>query len=195
MKFKRTSKSGGGMVVELGAKESQLPVAASETATLPLPVFRLKKILVPVDFSDCSRKALQYALPFARQFDASVVLLHVIEPYIPVPEMTTVNFDVIRKQMLAGSEKELKALQRTIPADVVSEAVISEGNSYVEIVRAAKERGVDLIILSTHGRTGLAHVFVGSTAERVVRHAGCPVLIVREREREFVAGEFTKTGG
>jgi nucleotide-binding universal stress UspA family protein len=180
MKFKPTNREGG-VVVELGPEESQLPAAAAR------PEFKLKKILVPVDFSDCSRKALQYALLFARQFNARLVLLNVIEPFIPVPEMTAVNFDVIRKETLRSSQEELKALQETIPADVSSETIIREGSPHVEIALATKQLGVDLIIIATHGRTGLAHVFMGSTAERVVRHADCPVLTVREREHEFVA--------
>lgn len=183
MKFKPTHREGG-VLVELSPKESQLP------ANVARPEFKLKKILVPVDFSDCSRKALQYALPFARQFNAKLVLLHVIEPFIPVPEMTAVNFDAIRKQTHQAAQEEILALQKSIPAEVASEIVIREGSPHVEIALATKQLGVDLIIISTHGRTGLAHVFMGSTAERVVRHADCPVLTVREQEHEFVA---TKT--
>ena len=86
MKFKPTNKPGG-VVVELGPKEAQLPVTSAERETAALPVFKLKKILVPVDFSDCSNKALQYAIPFAKQFDAELTLLHVVQPYLPVPEI------------------------------------------------------------------------------------------------------------
>src|SRR5712691_7067324 len=98
MKFKRTSKSGG-LVVELGPKEAQLPVKPVERETAPLPVFKLKKILVPVDFSDCSNKALQYAIPFARQFDAELILLHVVQPYVPVPEMPTIDIGLLQSQI------------------------------------------------------------------------------------------------
>jgi universal stress protein A len=69
---------------------------------------------------------------------------------------------------------------------VPSRAVVQTGNPELAIVDAAKELGIDLIILSTHGRTGLSRVLLGSTAEKVVRHAGCPVLIVREHEHEFI---------
>ena len=178
MKFKRTKKAGG-VVVELEPRESELP-------TTVRPQFRLKKILVPVDFSACSSKALQYALPFAREFSARIVLLHVVEPFIPVPEMTTVNFEVIRKQTMTAAESEMKKLRESIPADVAVEAVIREGNPYFEIGLATRQLSIDLIIIATHGRTGLAHVFMGSTAERVVRHASCPVLTVREHEHDFV---------
>ena len=186
MKFKPADKSGG-VVVELGPKESQLPVVSPEQAPAPLPAFKLKKILVPVDFSDCSRKALRYAIPFARQFDARLILLHVVQPYPRAPQMSTVDAELIQP-----ATDELQTLRRTVEKEVRSETVLRVGNPHVEIIEAAEELGIDLIILSTHGRTGLAHVFLGSTAERVVRHAGCPVLIVREHEHEFVATGSTQ---
>ena len=182
MKVKRTKKAGG-VVVELESRETQLPTGPAH------PEFKLRKILVPVDFSACSYKALQYALPFAREFNASIVLLHVVEPFIPVPEMTAVNFEVIRKQTMSAAQSEMKKLRESIPADVAAEAVISEGNPYYEIGLATRKLGIDLIIIATHGRTGLAHVFMGSTAERVVRHAECPVLTVREHEHDFVTNQ------
>ena len=91
MKIKPTSKTGG-VLVELGPLEEQLPVQPPR----PAAVFRLKKILVPVDFSDCSKKALQYAVPFARQFGAELVLLHVVQPYPAVPEMAPVDVETIQ---------------------------------------------------------------------------------------------------
>ena len=88
--------------------------------------------------------------------------------------------------MREAAERELKVLCKSLPNDVSFEQVLRVGNAHLEIVKAAKELAADLIIVATHGRSGLAHVFLGSTAERVTRHAGCPVLVVRENEREFV---------
>ena len=193
MKFKPSHKPGG-VVVELGPTEVQLPVTSSGSAMSPLPVFKLKKILVPVDFSDCSNKALQYAIPFAKQFDAELTLLHVVQPYLPVPEIPMVDVELVQRQIRESGKKELEALQRTVADKVSSETALRQGSPYVEIIKAAKELGIDLIILATHGRTGLAHVFLGSTAERVVRHAGCPVLVVRESERDFVPTKPVKSG-
>jgi len=101
--------------------------------------------------------------------------------------MSTVDAELVQ-----AAKSELHTLRRTVDDEVPSEAVLRVGNPHVEIIEAAEELGIDLIILSTHGRTGLAHVFLGSTAERVVRHAGCPVLIVREHEHEFVATGSTQ---
>ncbi|MEO8429280.1 MAG: universal stress protein, partial [Verrucomicrobiota bacterium] len=90
MKIKPTKKNSG-VVVEPRAKESQLPGETPKNESAPLPVFKLKKILVPVDFSQCSEKALQYAIPFARQFGATITLLNVVPGYLPVPEMGVVD--------------------------------------------------------------------------------------------------------
>ncbi len=180
MKFKPTEKAGG-LVVEMSPREAQLPMAETAAAA---PLFKLKKILVPVDFSECSQKALQYAIPFARQFEAELALLHVLQPFVPMPELPQVDFD-----SLEDAKKELEALRQTIPSPVDSRMVLRRGDPSYEIVSAAKELDIDLIILSTHGRTGMARVLLGSTAEKVVRHASCPVLVVREREHEFVAAQ------
>jgi nucleotide-binding universal stress UspA family protein len=180
----------GGVVVELGSKEAQIP----NVAKVSPPLLKVKKILIPVDFSDCSKKALQYAVPFAKQFDASLVLLSVVEPCVPVPEITRVDWELIESVRRTGGEAELAKLKQTLNNDVKVETVLRVGRPYVEIVRAAKELSVDLILLSTHGHTGLAHMFLGSTAECVVRHAGCPVLVVREREHEFVPAAVSKAG-
>jgi len=187
MKFKPT-KNVGGVVVELGAKESQLPGESPAKGTAPLPAFKLKKILVPIDFSQCSQKALQYAIPFARQFDAALTLFNVVPGYLPVPEMGVVDVSLMETQMHQGAERELAALkQRHLADGITTECIVRIGNPYHEIVVAAKEMNMDLIILSTYGRTGLKYVFMGSTAEHVVRYAPCPVLVVREHEHEFVS--------
>ncbi len=172
--------------MQLGRKEKQILDATPTPDASTLSVFQLKKILVPVDFSECASKALQYALPFARQFSATILVTHVIQPYIPIPEMTGVDVELIDAQMHEAAERELKVLCKSLPNDVSFEQVLRVGNAHLEIVKAAKELAADLIIVATHGRSGLAHVFLGSTAERVTRHAGCPVLVVRENEREFV---------
>lgn len=176
MKIKPTHKRGG-VLIELGPNEMQLPV---ET------LFKLKRVLVPVDFSDCSKKALAYAVPFAKQFGAEIVIIYVVQPYPPVPEMTAVDFDAILTQARKGGEGELAKLRESITDDVTVKTVLRVGRPDLEIVRAADELNADLILLSTHGRTGLGRVFLGSVAEHVTRYAHCPVLTVREREHEFV---------
>lgn len=178
MKIKPTSREGG-VLLELGPQERQLPAQESSAA----PIFKLKKILVPMDFSDCSKKALQYAIPLARQFGAELELVHVVEPYPSIPEMGPVEVETLQ-----DARTTLEATRRTIGEGVRAHASLRSGAPYVEIVEAASELGTDLIIISTHGHKGLTRMLLGSTTEKVVRHAPCPVLIVRESEREFVPG-------
>jgi nucleotide-binding universal stress UspA family protein len=148
-------------------------------------VLRMEKILVPLDFSKASRKALTYAVPFAEQFGARIVLLHVVEPvvypatdlgYLAIDETTLI--DSAKKTMNQFAKNAIKPrfLERTL---------VRTGKPHQEIVSTARGLKVDLIVLSTHGYTGLKHAMLGSTAERVVRYAPCPVLIVREQEHEF----------
>ncbi|PWU11601.1 MAG: universal stress protein [Verrucomicrobia bacterium] len=176
MRIKPTTKTGG-VLLELGPEEAQIPAQSLETAR----AFKLQKILVPVDFSDCSKKALHYAIPFARQFGAELKLLHVLAPYPAVPEMAPYDFDDIH-----DCREELNRLQKEIEGEVRSTTGLRKGLPHMEIAAAAREFGADLIIISTHGRKGFSRMLLGSTTEKVVRHAPCPVLIVRECEHEFV---------
>ncbi|MBL9166903.1 MAG: universal stress protein [Verrucomicrobiales bacterium] len=185
MKFKPTKKTGG-LTVELKPRES-IPQSTAKKRVTASPSFSVKRILVPIDFSDCSNKALQYALPFAEQFDAKILLLHVCEPFIPMPEMSAVDVGLIEARIREQSQRQLLELQASLPEESTSEAVVRIGRPFLEIVQAAKDLDADLIIISTHGRTGISHVLLGSTAERVAQRADCPVLIVREKEHDFAS--------
>ena len=177
MKLKAAPRSGS-VVVEVGTREAGLPPIA-------LPELKLKKVLLPVDFSECSQKALQYALSFARQFQAEVLLLHVVETVYPPPELVVLDSAALDHRVRDAAERQLAAWSKEI-SGVRARALIRSGVPHHEIVAAAEENNIDLIILGTHGRSGMAHLFLGSTAERVVRRAPCPVMVVREREHDFV---------
>lgn len=164
------------VMLEMEPKDSAFP-------PIPLPELRLQRILLPVDFSECSRKALQYAVSFARQFHAEVVLLHVVE-VVPVEGHT------VAVEIREEAARQLSEWRKEIVSRATVKAVVTEAHSAHEaIVEAARESNVDMIVLGTHGRTGLAHLVLGSTAERVVRHAPCPVLVVRAREHEFLQSD------
>jgi universal stress protein A len=186
MKFKPTKKAGG-LLVELGPSETQLPLHA-EAEGLARPRFMLKKILAPVDFSVCSKKALYYSAPFAKQFGAELTLIFVLQNYAPTLEFADID-------PTAEARAELEGLRKSVAHLVPTKTVLRRGEPYREIIRAASELQIDLIILSTHGRSGVARMVLGSTAEKVVRHARCPVLVVRENEREFVAQELVGERG
>jgi nucleotide-binding universal stress UspA family protein len=184
MKIKPGPKRGR-VLVELSRKDPQL-LAAVGSSERPSP-FRLQKILVPIDFSDCSRKALQYAIPFARHFNASLVLLHVLELNYDLNEFGAVDFPVLEADLRGTAEQQMQALLGLDELkDIPVQAAYRSGRPFQEITGAARELEADLIILSTHGHTGLRHMILGSTAENVVRYAPCPVLTVRQQEHEFV---------
>lgn len=166
--------------VELGAK------AAGLTGETPSP-FSIHRILVPVDFSECSRKALRYAIPFATQFGASLTLLYVTQINYAAGEFGMVDTPLMEGQVREAAEKAMAKLLREEIGDTVPATQQTRlGRPASEIAAAAKEMDADLIIISTHGHTGLKHMFLGSVTENVVRIAPCPVLVVREEEHEFL---------
>ena len=170
----------GIVIVELESKD--------EAMLKPLPI-RLQRILVPVDFSDTARKALQYALPFAAAFGAELLLVHVMQPYTLPPETGYLppELAVSEQELVDSARGRLDKLRSAeIGTRARSQTQVRVGVPWYEIVSAAGDTNADLIIVSTHGRTGLKHALMGSVAERVVRHAPCPVLVVRERERDFI---------
>ena len=186
MKFKPTQ-TPGKMLVELDRGES-LPAGANEKTT---PLFELNNILVPIDFSDCSKKALAYALPYAREFGANITLLYVARFDYAASEMDSSEAPVLEGAHLERAKKELLKITQQLPAGVKITTAVLTGKPYQEIVAAARDLDSDLIIIGTHGAMGVEREFMGSTAERVARYANCPVLIVRERERDFVTTNGT----
>lgn len=169
---------------------SPASVRSGKTANQPdakqsLPLaFSLKHILVPIDFSERSEKALRYAVPFAAQFGAKITLLHVVNfPILP----QELGYPVVDEgEVVDGTQKSLANLAAgTIPQELLAQTLVERGTPWDCIVSVAREIPADLIISTTHGFTGLKHVLIGSTAELIVRHAPCPVLVVREREHDF----------
>lgn len=149
---------------------------------------RIKRILHPTDFSDSSGYALGYAVAFAREFGAKLHLLHVIEDVahaLYFDMLQTPPVGDILGELKRQAEKELDRMLRDSCAGLDVERLICKGVPFREIVRTARELEVDLIVLGTHGRTGIKHVLFGSVAERVVRKASCPVLSVRHPKQEF----------
>lgn len=149
----------------------------------------LAKILVPVDFSGESKKAIQYAIAFARQFGASIVLLHVVEPVVYPSDVGygPVVVQVPNDGAIKKARARLSALGKKQAGETIAvETTVLTGSPHFEITEAAETLKIDLIILGTHGYTGLDYALMGSTAEKVVCHAPCPVFIVRKKEHEFV---------
>jgi universal stress protein A len=150
----------------------------------------IRRILVPVDFSAQSLKALHYALSFADQYGAKLILLNVVEPAVYPSELGYIptEIEALHENVMKNAKERLQELvAKRLPADISAEQQVRVGSPFLEIAAAAKEPEADLIVIATHGYTGLKHVFLGSTAERVLRHAPCPVLTVRQLEHDFVS--------
>ena len=160
----------------------KLTKRTNTSSALPVPL-RIRSILVPLDFSPASKQALGFAVAFARQFNAKLTLLHVLEP-VAMPDFA-VSFPLAMEndKLMSAARDELERTVKAarIPRRIVEKILVRFGRSFHEITAAARTRKVDLIIISTHGYTGLKHALLGSTTERVVRHATCPVLVVRQR--------------
>jgi len=151
-------------------------------------VLNLKKILVPIDFSPTSKQTVQYAVRFAEQFGCKIVLLHVIEPVTAIAGAPlAVDIFAQPEEDTIAAEAELACLAKSSGdhSNAFTSAV-RIGHAPNEITKAAKELDVDLIMIATHGYTSWRYLCIGSTAERVVRTAPCPVLVLREKEHDFV---------
>jgi len=162
-----------------------MPVPGQNKTALP----ELRQVLLPTDFSGCANYALPYATAIARATGATIVCLHVVEPVVPAVGYTGLAEPMpiadISEQLEDSAERELPRLtDREECAGLNVEEIIVHGDAAAEIVRVAAEREVDLIVISSHGRTGLGRIIFGSTAEAVVRHARCPVLVVKPAEQE-----------
>src|ERR1022692_2011944 len=150
---------------------------------------RLQKTLLPTDFSNYSTAATNYARELATKFDAELHLLHVLETHLVSTPTFGMGLDLPKyvSESKAAAEKSLTSVldPEWSAGRTVVKAVI-EGSPKAEIVAYARKHSIDLIVLATHGRSGLAHVLMGSVAESVVRTAPCPVLTVRSEGHQFV---------
>ncbi|MEX0703235.1 MAG: universal stress protein [Planctomycetales bacterium] len=153
-------------------------------------MIRLARILLPTDFSDNSALALNYAAAFAEKFQAELHLLHVVQDLVamvPEPGLAFPPPGEYMNELKASAEQSLARLPDPATANIASVVrVVRQGPPFVEIIRYAREQEIDLIVMGTHGHSGLAHVFLGSVAEKVVRKAPCPVLTIRSGEHQFV---------
>lgn len=147
----------------------------------------INNILVPIDFSDYSKNALKYAAQFAKEFNAKLYLIYVVEPIIYPTDfsMGQIAIPSADIDLHSRAEEELKKLSNTIDSSLKTEIMIKTGKPFFEIIETAKEKDIDLIIIATHGHTGVEHLLFGSTAEKVVRKAPCPVLTLREPIKGF----------
>jgi nucleotide-binding universal stress UspA family protein len=156
----------------------------STTPETTAPPLQLRTILLPTDFSGCANYAVAYAAAIARAARAKIICIYVLEPMVPAVGYTGLADPMpiadISEQLEDSAERELPQVVHCEELRGLEvEEVITHGDAAAEIVRVASEREVDLIVIASHGRTGFGRIIFGSTAEAVVRHARCPVLVVK----------------
>lgn len=147
-------------------------------------MFNIKNILLPTDLSPTSLSASDYAVELAVKYGAKIHLLHVLEKTPPI--LAIRSLDLSEEKILKSFEEEGKKLLETAakkikkgrPENFEIELVLKKGIDYEQIVKYSKDHKIDLIVIATHGRTGLLHTLLGSVAEKVIRYAKCPVLVI-----------------
>ena len=155
---------------------------ASRRKRSPKASLGIRSILVPIDFSVHSKNALKYAVPIAEKFKASLHLVYVVEPTIYPADLGfgQVVLPGVEDELREKGAEELRTLiQKEIRRRVSASSAVRTGNPHQEILREAEEQRVDMIVVATHGHSGVEHMLFGSTADRIVRNAKCPVLTVR----------------
>ena len=155
-------------------------------------MIKLRKVLVPTDFSESARHALTYGISFAREYEAELTLLHVVENLTVgyASDLFPVPMAEVFQEISGYAKVELAKLGAEVrKRDVAVAEQVVQGKPSAEIIRFARETEVDMIVLGTHGKGMLDQALFGSTTERVVRRAPCPVLTVRLAEHEFVDGD------
>jgi nucleotide-binding universal stress UspA family protein len=153
---------------------------------------RPKRILWPTDFSELATKALDYARDLREVFGAELHVVHVVSEQLVIPppgfpSLSKEALNLAHTKVLEDASAHLKRVVDPLSTGNSSvKCVVLSGTPWVEICNYAKSFGVDLIVIATHGVTGLKHILLGSVAERVVQHAACPVLVVKSVERDFI---------
>jgi nucleotide-binding universal stress UspA family protein len=148
----------------------------------------IRRILFPTDFSEHAEHAWTYALGFAQEFGAEVHVLHVLTPPPRITEAYSVSFNpeklaqAQRDEAHASMDKQIEAAK---DRNLVFHRELLVGVEFREIIAYARNHQIDLIVMATHGRTGLAHALLGSVAEKVVRKAPCPVLTIKHPAMKF----------
>ncbi len=157
-------------------------------------MIELKRILVGIDFSEYSREAARFALVLAKKFEAEVDFLYVCDlptyigsGYGPYQTAQMQSYLIKQREMEAQKREEMERFIKGIPIqDISISYLVTSGNPPIEIIRTASERESNMIVVGTHGRTGISQLLIGSVAEKVVRKSPCPVLTVKLTNQNFV---------
>jgi nucleotide-binding universal stress UspA family protein len=178
-----------GSAAEEVVRLAACPVFTIRELKKPKPVMHVNKILVPVDFSNHSKKALAYASAIAQSYNAQLQVLNIIEetmhPAFSISGKSSI-FDLIPGIKDDSRKRTIKMLTEVVSENVKSDVYIKSGRAASDIIKFAKENSTDLIVIATHGLTGLEHMLLGSVTEKVVRMAHCPVFTVKAFGRSLI---------
>lgn len=151
-------------------------------------MFNLKNIIVPTDFSKLSYSAFEYARDLAEMMEATIHLIHVLEKNPPF--MSKIDIDTPEKELMKSIKEKTQRQLKEIADEIKEESpikiieILRQGVDYEEIIKYSKEVDGDMIVIATHGRTGIFHTLLGSVAEKVIRYSKCPVLVISPQEEE-----------
>ncbi|MCI0744639.1 MAG: universal stress protein [Verrucomicrobia subdivision 3 bacterium] len=182
-----------GSVTQRVARCAPCPVLVIRDRVIKAPEgrkdFAVKRIVVPTDFSNASKKAFPYATALARKFGATITLLYVAPTHLALG-LSQVGVVLEEKRLIEQAREELPRFREaSLDPHVQVATVVLSGGATHEICQFAQKDGADLIVMSTHGHTAFQRFMLGSVTEHVLREAPCPVLIVREREHEFLVSQ------
>ena len=178
-----------GSAAEEVVRLAPCPVFTIRELKEPKPVMQVNNILVPIDFSNHSEKALAYASEIAQSYNAQLQLLHIIEetmhPAFSVTGKSSI-FDLVPGIKDDSKKRIAKMLEKFVSDKVKSKVFVQGGRAANDIIKFAKENSTDLIVIATHGLTGLEHMLLGSVTEKVVRMAHCPVFTVKSFGKQLI---------
>jgi universal stress protein A len=174
-------------VFPIPASDSSRPAQRGVPSADAQDELTYSRILVPIDFSEYSKRSISYAARFASRYNATLLLVHVFESGYAVSGHEDVKPSIeLLKSQAAGAEQAAQDSLAVIENQLQNRGIKTEahhraGCPFYEIVKTANDLNIDLIIIGSHGRTGLSHLLLGSVAERVVEHAQCPVLVLKQK--------------
>lgn len=146
----------------------------------------IKKILAPTDCSEPSVDAMRFAIELAKQHQAHLIIFHVVSPPNPFVYTQASAIELAKSDSKTNVEKMVEEYWESLgETDIEPEFIIKEGDPFDKIMRYAKQKACNLIVMGTHGRTGIMHIMMGSVAEKVVRYSPIPVLTVKHRDYEY----------
>jgi nucleotide-binding universal stress UspA family protein len=148
-------------------------------------MIQFERILFPTDFSDSAENASQYVISLAKKYGSKIHVLHVVEPFTYTSDFG-IDYSAQYREMEVTAKRLIGEIIASLKkSSLDAEGAVLSGEPFVEIIRYARQENADLIVMATHGRTGIEHVLLGSVAEKVVRKSPCPVLTVKKTGQTF----------